>query len=209
MTDSDNAKPEQPEKPKAPVVSEELIVHPQTGDTRVVLRGESGKFQKKKKSMPKTEEVTRYMRELLNKAEAGPDGKMTRGDRTRFRRMFDNIFTIASMSPEQPVFDKLGNPVWLRPPVVDEDGKIVMEGTPLTVKDAKLAMASTQAFKELMLRAYGMPSKSDEELDALKKEGVKIVIIAPPEMVNRDIIPETTREKLVPSFIDAEIVETK
>lgn len=93
--------------------------------------------------------------------------------------------------------------------MIDEEEKIVKHGVPLTVKDAKLAMASTQAFKELMLRAYGMPSKSDEEIDAMKKDGVKIVIIAPPEMVNKDIVVETTREKLVPSFIEGEVVENQ
>ena len=209
MKDSDNKAPEQPEKNMLPAVSEEVIVHSQTGKTRIMLRGEGGKFQKKKKSMPKTEDITRYMRELLNKVEAGPDGRMTKRDKTRFRRMFDNIFNIASMSPEQPVFDKLGNIVWTRPPVVDENEKIVMEGIPMTVKDAKIAMASTQAFKELMLRAYGMPSKSDEEIDAMKKEGVKIVVIAPPEMVNKEIVEEKPRELMVPSFIDAEFVENK
>lgn len=208
MSDSENIIPTLPEQSKVPVVKEEIIVHPD-GKTRVMLRGQNGTFQKKKKSVPKTEEITRYMRELLNKAEAGPDGRFTRGDKSRFRRMFDNIFSIASMSPESPVFDKLGNVVWSTPPVVDDAGKIVKYGVPLTVKDAKLAMASTQAFKELMLRAYGMPSKSDEEIDAMKKEGVKIVVIAPPEMVNKEIIAETTREKLVPSFIDAEIIENK
>ena len=135
---------------------------------------------------------------------------MTKGDRTRFRKMFDNIFSIASMSPESPVFDKLGNVVWSTPPVVDDEGKIVKHGVPLTVKDAKLSMASTQAFKELMLRAYGMPSRSDEELDALKEQGVKIVIITPPEeMVNKEVVEEKPKEKLTPSFIEAEIVENK
>ena len=208
MEDSEVKLSEQPEAPKVPAVTEELIVHPK--GNRVMLRGEGGKFKKKKKSIPKTEEITRYMRELLNKAEAGPDGRFTKGDKSRFRRMFDNIFSISAMSPEQPVFDKLGDIVWLKAPVKDlETGKIIREGIPVTVKDAKLAMASTQAFKELMLRAYGMPSKSDEEIDAMKKEGVKIVVIAPPEMVNKEIVAETVREKLVPSFIDAEIVENK
>ena len=196
MSDSDIIKPEQPEQPKLPAVSEEIMIHPQ--GTRVVLRGEGGKFQKKKKSMPKTEEITRYMRELLNKAEAGPDGKVVSGSKTRFRRMFDNIFNIAAADPMQLVMDKLGNVL-----INNETGK------PYTYFDAKCAMSSTQAFKELMLRVYGMPSKSDEEIDALKKEGVKIVIIAPPEMVNKEIVAETAREKLVPSFIDAEIIENQ
>jgi len=206
MEDSETKKSEQPEQPKTPAVVEEVISHPL--GTRIMLRGEKGKFQKKKKNTPKTEEIVRYMRELLNKAEVGPDGKIISGSKTRFRRMFDNIFEIATMSPEQIVFDK-GQIVWAVEPERDKEGKIVKAGIALTTKDAKLAMASVQAFKELMLRAHGMPSKSDEELDAMKKEGVKIVVIAPPEMVNKEIVEEPVKERLVPSFIDAEIVENK
>lgn len=208
MTDSENKKSEQPGQ-ITPAVTEQIVKY-ETGRVSTVLRGEGGKFQKKKKSTPKSQEIVRYMRELLLKAEAGPDGRMTKGDRTRFRKMFDNIFSIASMSPESPVFDKFGNVVWSTPPVVDDEGKVVMHGVPLTVKDAKIAMASTQAFKELMLRAYGMPSRSDEELDALKEHGVKVVVITPPvEMVNKEIVEEKPRGKLTPSFIDAEILENK
>lgn len=197
MSDSDmKLLPEQSGQ-KTPAVSEEAM-KTHTGTTKIMLRGEGGKFQKKPKSKPKSEEIVRYMRELLNKAEAGPDGRFTRGDKTRFRRMFDNIFSIAAADPMQPVKDKFGNIL-----IDDETGR------PLTYFDAKCAMASTQAFKELMLRAYGMPSKSDEELDALKQEGVKIVVIAPPEMMNKEIVEEKPKEKLVPSFIDADIVENK
>jgi uncharacterized tellurite resistance protein B-like protein len=158
------------------------------------VRGEGGKFKKQKTTMPKTLDVTRLLRNLLLQSVAGPDGKMRKGDKTRIRAMFDNIFEIASMSPEQPVFDKFGNPI------VDENGKAV------TAKDAKIAMASVQAFKELMSRAYGMPSKSDEEMDALKTQGVKIVVIAPPNMMDKEVYEEKPKEKLVPAFIDAEIV---
>ena len=208
MEDSEVNIPGQLEAPKVPAITEEIVMLPD-GKARKVIRGDKGKFQKQKKTAPETKEIVRYMRELLNKAEAGPDGKIVKGSKTRFRRMFDNIFDIASMSPETLAFDKKGSIIWDTPPVEDENGKIIIPGKPLLVRDAKLAMAATQAFKELMLRAHGMPSKSDEELDALKKEGVKIVVIAPPEMVNKEIVAETTREKLVPSFIDAEIIENR
>jgi len=66
-----------------------------------------------------------------------------------------------------------------------------------------------QAFKELMLRAYGMPSKSDEEMDALKTQAVKVVILQHPDMMDKKVYEEKPRETLVPAFIEAEIVENK
>jgi hypothetical protein len=112
--------------------------------------------------------------------------------------MFDNIVLIASTSPHQPVLDKLGHPIRLA------------DGSYLTVMDAKCAMASVQAFKELSLRAYGAPSKSEEEIEAMQTQGVKIVVLTPPEfMINKQITEEKPREKLTPSFIEAEIVDNK
>ncbi len=182
--------------PKAPGVTEELVVLPDS-KTRMVRRGEGGKFVKQKTSMPSTGDVTKLMRNFLNSAQAGLDGKLRKGDKIRMRRMLDNIFQIASMSSEAPLLDKLGRPV------------LKADGSPYLVVDAKLAMASVQAFKELMLRAYGKPSVSDEEIDALKTQGVKVVIVAPPELVNREVIEEKPQERLTPSFIDAEIIEDK
>lgn len=208
MSDSEEKKTEQPVKEKAPAVTEAMMRY---GKTTIAIRGEGGRFQKKKKSPPKSEEITGYMRDLLSRAEAGPDGKIVKGTKTRFRKMFDNIFEIASMPSDQPAFDKKGNIIWLEEPEYDENdkNKVTKPGVPLLVKDAKLAMASTQAFKELMLRAYGMPTKSDEEIDAMRKEGVKIVIVAPPNMVNKDIVEEKPKERPTPSFIEAEITENK
>jgi hypothetical protein len=181
--------------PKVPAITTELIKMP-SGELVTKNRGEGGKFVKKARTMPKSLDVTRLLRNLLNQPMAGEDGKMRKGDITRMRKMFDNIFTIASMSPEQPVFDKLGNLVYV-------------DGKPLTVKDAKIAMASTQAFKELMLRAYGMPSKSDEEIDALKTQSVKIVLLQYPEMMDKTVVEDKPREALKPAFIEAEIIENK
>lgn len=195
MEDSEVNVSEQPE-PEKPAVTEEIILHPANGAPVKRLRGEGGKFQKQPKAMPKSLDVTRLMRNLMLQP-ADPNGKLGKKAQTRIRQMFDNVFAVATMSPEQPVFDRLGNPV------LDKDGN------PLTVKDAKIAMASVQAFKELMLRTYGTPSKSEEELDAMKKDGVKIVIIAPPEMVNRVVVEEKPREQLKPAFIDGEFTTNK
>jgi len=179
----------------APGVSEEIVLHPKSGQPVRINRGDGGKFVKQKKTMPPSADITRLMRNLLLQAEAGPDGKMSRGDKTRIRRMFDNVLDIATTSPNQPVLDKLGNPL------LDSEGQVI------TVKDAKMAMASVKAFEALMLRAYGAPSKSEEEIDALKTQGVKMVIVMPPEMMNKEVREEKPREKLAPSFISAEVVE--
>ena len=178
--------------PKVPVVSEE-IVKKTTGELVKINRGEGGKFVKQAKTMPKSADVTRLMRKMLAAPIANADGKISKGAETRFVQMFNNIYEIARTSPHQPILDKFGNAI------LDEDGKVV------TAMDAKCAMASVQAWKELNLRAYGMPTKSDEELDALKTQGVKIVILQHPEMMDKNVVEDAPRPKLEPAF--AEVTE--
>lgn len=195
--DSVEKSSEQPE-PKAPVESVEMVRHMGGDKLTKRIRGENGKFVKQPKTMPKSQDMVRYLRNVLNRAEANEDGTITRGSKSRISRMVSNIIKNAEMDAERPVFDKLGNPV------LDADGK------PLKVVDPKVMMAAAQNYKEIMLRAYGAPSKSDEELDALKKDGVKIIVIQPPlEMVNRTVIEDKPREKLEPAFIEGEFVERK
>src|ERR1035437_8843562 len=155
MVDSVEKKPEQPGTEKAPVESVEMVRH--NGKVKLTkrIRGEGGKFVKQPKTMPKSEDMTRYLRYVLNHAEAGADGKITQGSRTRITRMTQNIIKNAEMDAERVVFDKLGNLV------LDENCK------PVKIVDPKIMMASAQNFKEIMLRAYGAPSKSDEELNAM------------------------------------------
>jgi hypothetical protein len=177
-----------------PKPTEEIIVR---NDAPLkVIRGPKGTFCKQKTTMPKTQDVTRLLRNLMAQAEAGPDGKMRHGDKTRIRKMFDNIVSIASMPAEQPLFHKLTGE-----PMLDTAGRVV------TVKDAKSAMASVQAFKELTARIYGQYAKSDEEIDALKTQGVKIVVISPPaEMMNREVKEDKPRPApTTPAF--AEVME--
>ena len=177
-----------------PAITEEIIKRPE-GTFVTMNRGEGGKFVKKARTMPKSLDVTRLMRKLLASPVANSNGKIDKGAEARIKQMFDNIFEIAATNPNQPLKDKLGNVIY------DEEGKVV------TYMDAKCAMASVQAFKELMLRAYGMPSKSDEEMEALKTQGVKIVIITPPaEMMNQTVKEDKPRERLTPAFLDAEII---
>ena len=197
MEDSVEKKPEQPGT-KSPVESVEIVKHQGNPDKLTKrVRGEGGKFVKQPKTMPKSEDMTRYLRNLLNTAEANADGKITRGSKTRIRKMLDNAIKNASMDAERPVFDKLGNQVF------NEDG------TPLLVVDPKVMMASAQNLKEVMLRAYGAPSKSDEELNAMKLQTVKVVIMQHPEMMDKTVVEDKPHEKPVPAFIDAEIIENK
>jgi len=187
--------------PKTPAVTEELVRHggnPEHLTKR--LRGEGGKFQKQKKTMPKSEDMVRLIRNLLNQPEAGPDGKMRRGDVSRARKILDNIVRIAANDPTQVVLDKAGKPIMVK----DADG----QERPLTMFDAKAAMASTQAFKELWLRGFGMPCKSDEELEAQKVQGVKIVILQHPEMMDKNVVEDAPRPKLEPAFAEVTDIKT-
>ena len=191
MEDSVEKKPEQQGTEKAPVESVEMVRHMGTDKLTKRIRGENGKFVRQPKTMPKSEDMTRYIRNVLNRAEANDDGVITKGSKSIINRMVKNITKNAMTDAEQPVYDKMGNQVG-------------------TAVDPKIMMAAAQNFKEIMLRGYGAPSKSDEELNAMKTQSVKVIVIQPPaEMVNREVIEDKPREKLEPAFLDAEIVDNK
>ena len=193
MADSEEKNSAQPEE--KPAVTEELVLHAKSQDFVKANRKSNGQFAKKTREMPSSLEVTRLMRTLLNQAETGPDGHIMKGAHSRFRKMFDKIFEIATCGFEQPAKDKHGNVI------------MMPDGKPLTYKDAKMAMASVQAFKELMLRSHGEAPKNDAELEALQQHGVRIVVIQPPaEMMNRDVIEDAPRPALKPAFIEGEFV---
>ena len=195
MEDSVEKPSEQPEK-KTPVESIEMVRNNSKLSKRI--RGEGGKFVRQPKTMPKSEDMTRYLRNVLNRAEANADGVITKGSKSRIHKMTQNIIKNAEMDAERTVFDKMGNLV------LDENCK------PVKVVDPKVMMASAQSYKELMLRAYGAPGKSDEELNAMKMQKVNVVIITPPaEFMNKEVKEEKPREALEPAFLDAEIVENK
>ena len=196
MEDSVEKTPEQPGT-KAPVESVEMVRH--NGKVKLTkrIRGEKGQFVKQPKTMAKSEDTTRYLRNVLNSAECEAGGKITQKSRSHIRKMTLNIIKNAEMDAERPIFDKLGKLVR------DGDGKIV------TVVDPKIMMASAQNYKEIMLRAYGAPSKSDEELNAMKMQSVKIVIIQHPEMMDKVVVEDKPHEKPVPAFLDAEIIENE
>src|ERR1035437_8902967 len=114
MEDSVEKTSEQPVSKPAESVE---IVHHMGGDKLTKrIRGEGGKFVKQPKTMPKSEDMTRYLRNVLNRAEANEDGTITKGSKSRISKMTNNIIKNAEMNAERPVFDKLGN---LR---LDEEG---------------------------------------------------------------------------------------
>ena len=78
----------------------------------------------------------------------------------------------------------------------------------LETKDPKALMAVIKAAELVYLRFYGKPSASDEEIEALKTHGVKIVIVQPPELRNNEATKEKAKETLKPSFVDAEVIST-
>src|ERR1019366_5117998 len=186
MEDSVEKTPEQPGT-KAPVESVEMVRH--NGKVKLTkrIRGEKGQFVKQPKTMAKSEDMTRYLRNVLNSAECEAGGKITQKSRSHIRKMTLNIVKNAEMDAEQPVYNKQGEQVG-------------------TAVDPKIMMASAQNYKEIMLRAYGAPSKSDEELNAMKMQSVRIVIIQHPEMMDKVVVEDKPHEKPVPAFLDAEII---
>lgn len=153
-----------------------VVRNPDGVTTSVRLKNEKGQFVKKPRPLPDAREVTRLMRTLLNQAEGvyDPETKRTKvlqGEKSRFRKMFDNMVRIASNDGDDP----------------------------------KAMMAAVKAFEVLALRALGKPSVSDEEMEALKVSGVKVILVQPPQLMH-DEFKEDHKE---PQFIQAEVVEEK
>ena len=72
--------------------------------------------------------------------------------------------------------------------------------------DPKAQMAAVKAFEAIWLRAYGKPSLSDDEKEALKHDGVRIVIVEAPQCL--PAAEEAKEEKKQPSFADVLNVTT-
>src|SRR5271157_1801652 len=95
MEDSEIKIEEKAGEEKTPAVSIEMVRHNGKDTLTKRMRGEGGKFVKQPKTMPKSLDVTRLLRNLLNQPVADENGKMTKGGLTRLRKMFDNIYQIA------------------------------------------------------------------------------------------------------------------
>src|SRR5258708_21099134 len=198
MDDSEHSS-EKPElKPQAKSETTEIVLHHISGMPVTRIRGAGGKYVKQKNTAPTSKARRDILRNLLDAGFAGADGKLKRGGKTRFQLMLDNQIKIAMDSGDQPSFYKFGN-LFLK-----------NDGTPLTIVDAKIRMAAIQAFKEIMLRSDGKYATNEEDLEAQKMHGVKIVVITPPpEMINREVLEDKPREKLQPSFIEGEFTDDK
>lgn len=85
-----------------PVVPKEVVIQRADGKTSIAMRGEGGKFAKKAKTVPSSRELTRWGRTLLGQAEAGDDGKIVKGSKTRHRKIFDNLVRIAGLESTDP-----------------------------------------------------------------------------------------------------------
>lgn len=98
MSDSVEEKPTS-EKPTTTAI----VVRNSDGITfSTRIKDEKGRFQKKEKAMPSTKDLKRWGRSLLNRAEAGPDGKPVKGKQSRQRVMFDRLYEIATKDVDDP-----------------------------------------------------------------------------------------------------------
>lgn len=172
------------------------IIKRKDGAVIKISRGKRGRFAKTQKAMPDSREFTRVMRVLLSSMEVGPDGKLSKGSKTVFRRIADNLVNIALTSPSTPVFDKLGNLV------TDENGNPVM------INDAKMAMASVKAADWLTTRAIGKPSASDEDRAATQTNPIQMVMMSFPELMNKTVVEDKPKPALKPAFAEVTEVTT-
>lgn len=169
--------------PVKPEKSEEIIIR--QGEPTKIIRGSGGKFQRQPKALPSSREFTRVTRNYMLNMEVGKDGKMLKGSQTKYQMMVENLICIARG--------------------VDT----VLPNGDTVARDSKADMAAAQAFKIVTERGLGQPPKSEEELDLLKTQGVKIVVISPPALMNRLMVEEKPTKVLSPVFIEGEFTTDK
>jgi hypothetical protein len=74
--------------------------------------------------------------------------------------------------------------------------------------DPKAMMAAVKAYEILMRRALGKEAPSEQELDKLTSQAVKVVVIQAPQLMHPEIIEEKPQEVLKPSFAEVLDVHT-
>ena len=75
--------------------------------------------------------------------------------------------------------------------------------------DPKAMMAAVKAFEVIRQSALGKYAPSDQELDRLKVQDVKVIMVSAPQLMHPEVQEEKPKQlKEQPSFIDAEIVNT-
>jgi hypothetical protein len=69
-------------------------------------------------------------------------------------------------------------------------------------------MASVKAYEIMMRRALGKEAPSEQELDKLTTQPVKVVVIQAPQLMHPEIQEEKPQEVLKPSFAEVIGIET-
>jgi hypothetical protein len=177
----------------------EIALRNHDNSFRIQRKDASGKFIRSKKTYAvETKDITRMMRQMLMVPVKDKDGRITKESKSLFVKGFENLADIMTADSRVPVLDKFGKP-------------ILIDGKPLLTRDSKMAMASIKAYQALMERGFGKVQPGDEEMDALRIAGVKIVVVSSPELMNPEVVKEKPKELGTnrPSFIEAEIVENK
>lgn len=73
--------------------------------------------------------------------------------------------------------------------------------------DAKMALAKIKAIEVLWLYTNGKPAPSEQELDKLTTQPVRVIMVNAPQLMHPDVQEEKKPEqKTKPSFVDAEVI---
>lgn len=159
----------------------EVAVRRNNGSYSTELKDKRGRFAAKKEKLLEPKEIKKAFVKLMMQAEAGSDGKMVKGAKTRWRKVFEAIVKRASYD--------------------GEDAKLAMA----QIQAAKLIVPY------IMNMPSRAPEEIEAMKDSLSGANIKVLIVPPPELINNEIISEEQKSlPNKPSFIetiDAEIVK--
>ena len=68
--------------------------------------------------------------------------------------------------------------------------------------DPKAMMAAVKAYEILMRRALGKEAPSEQEMDKLTHQAVRVVVIQAPQLMHPEVVEEKKPEILEPSWIE-------
>lgn len=68
--------------------------------------------------------------------------------------------------------------------------------------DPKSMMAAVKAFEVLRTSALGKPASSEQDLDRITTQPVKVVVIQAPQLMHPDVIEEKPKEILTPTWVE-------
>jgi hypothetical protein len=77
-----------------------------------------------------------------------------------------------------------------------------------TDPDPKAMMAAVKAFEVIRTSALGKPAPSEQELDKLTTQPVRVVVIQSPQLMHPEVQEEKPRETLRPSFAEVVDIQT-